>query len=193
MAGQPRPFFELTAAAALGRTLTTSPAGTTPVPAPPVPPAAPQVVTPPARELPAFQRPEVQYAEDLWQALLTWTSTALGGSGAFALDERGFTIGSVGGGMGVPPEVLLAAYTSVAQLLEAYLGAERTIHRIEVAAQGEPPVTMLTLHWAHEGVLIGIIGGRSPSEREVEIIRTTVTGELDRFAARGGGIQGRPS
>ncbi len=193
MAGQPRPFFELTAAAALSRTLTGSPAGTTMMPAPPAPPVAPQVVTPPAREFPAFQRPEVQYAEELWQALLTWTNTALGGSGAFALDERGFAIGSVGGGMEVPPEVLLAAFTSVAQLLEAYLGTERTVRRIEVAAQGEPPVTMLNLHWAHEGVLIGIIGGRSPSEREVEIIRTTITAELDLFAARGRETQERPS
>ncbi len=178
-----RPFFELSTAAALSRALrrgSSSPA--TVVPAPVAPPAA-AAPAPPATGLPPFERPPVRYAEELWQALLQWVSEALGADGAFALDQRGFAIGSVGGGLEVPPEVLLASFTSVAQLLEAYMGAERTVHRMEVAAEAQPPVSMFTLQWTHETVLIGIVGGRSPAEDELETIRTSITGAPERFAA----------
>ncbi len=182
-----KPFFDLAAVSELSRSLLRAGGplerSLTPT-ASEGPPAAPTPQTPPKPSaLGLFQRPEVRYAEELWQALLGWIREGLGARGVFALDMRGFFIAGVGDTSSVPAEVLMASFTSVAQLLEAYLSSDRPLSELLIVAEQEPPVTVFTVPWEEEGIFVGLYGGRSPSEQELEYLRQTIHQELGGFAS----------
>ncbi|NOZ93368.1 MAG: hypothetical protein GXP47_01345 [Acidobacteria bacterium] len=182
-----RPFFDLSAVSQLSRALRRAaapserplrPAATV---EPPAAPAPRTLAEPPA--LGPFHKPEVRYAEELWLALLGWIREGLGARGVFALDMRGFFIAGVGDTSSVPAEVLMASFTSVAQLLEAYLSSDRPLSELLIVAEQEPPVTVFTVPWEKEGIFVGLYGGRSPSEQELEYLRQTIHEELGGFAS----------
>ena len=181
MPGQSRHFFELAATSALSKALRRRETGGFPVP-PPV--ASPPEPAPVHREtsFPTFETPAVQYTEELWHALLAWIAEALGSKGTFAMDERGFPIARSGELGSAPPEVLLAAFTSVGQLLETYLGEERPVRALVVSAREEPDVVLMTFDWIGESILIGSIGGRIPTAAEAERIASTIQEQLQRIA-----------
>ena len=181
MPGQSRHFFELSAASVLSRALRRREVAE--IPAVPVQASAGQATAEPeGPALPPFEAPAVQYTEELWQALLAWLKEGLGASGTFAMDERGFPIARSGEAGVVPPEVLLAAFTSLSQLLETYLGADRPVRRVVVAAEGEPEVALMTFDWIGEEILIGSIGGRTPTVEEAGLIAGTIQDQLRRLA-----------
>lgn len=182
-----RPFFDLSAVSQLSRSLRRA-AAPSKRPIPPTTTVAPATTpAPPTLEEPAalapFHRPEVRYAEELWQALLGWIREELGARGVFALDMRGFFIAGVGDSSSVPAEVLMASFTSVAQLLEAYLSSDRPLSELLIVAEQEPPVTVFTVPWEEERIFVGLYGGRSPSEQELEYLRQTIHEELGGFAS----------
>ncbi len=182
-----RLFFDLSAAAELSRSLRRGrPASAHDHPPVPTvePPAAPAPKPLSERQgLPPFQRPRVQYAEELWHALLSWIREGLDALGVFALDKHGFSIANVGEVTFVPPEVLMASFTSVAQLLEAYLPGDRPLSELVISSEQEPPVTVLTLPWEGERVFIGLHGGRTLVGEDIEVLRATIREELARFSS----------
>ncbi len=184
MPGQSRHFFELSAASSLSRALRRRESAVRPLALQPVEtaPAEPAVST-----LPPFVAPAVRYTEELWQALLVWLREGLGAMGTFAMDERGFPIARAGEPGTVPSEVLLAAFTSISQLLETYLGPKRPVRRVVVMAEGEPEVALMTFEWANEEILIGSIGGRVPSIEEVRVVAETVQEQLRQITGAGAG------
>jgi len=125
----------------------------------------------------------VEYGEELWQALLEWIRKGLGALGVFALDGHGFSIAASGEGTPVPPEVLMASFTSVAQLLEAYLSAGRPLEGLLISAANEAPVMVVALPWQGEKIFLGLHGGRVPLEHEIELIQTTIEHELAQFTS----------
>ncbi|HHQ49289.1 MAG TPA: hypothetical protein ENK19_10470 [Acidobacteria bacterium] len=179
-----RHFFDLSGVASLSRSLrhggpVTTVAGAAPpapVPPPEASPAAPAA-------LPGFERPQVEYAEELWHALLEWIRRGLDAAGVFALDGHGFSIAASGEPTAVPAEVLMASFTSVAQLLEAYLSGDRPLSELLIAAEQEPAVTVLSVPWGEERIYLGVYGGRMPSGEDLNLMRTTIVAELASFSA----------
>jgi len=182
-----KPFFDLSAVSELSRSLRRGGSAPERLHGPPAvvetPPApAPR---PPARPagLGPFRRPQVHYAEELWQALLDWIRDGLDARGVFALDMHGFFIAGVGESTPVPAEVLMASFTSVAQLLEAYLSGDHPLSELLIVAEDETPATVITLPWEREGIYLGLYGGRTPSGEELELLRATVRDEMTAFGS----------
>ncbi len=195
MPAQHRPYFELGSAAELTRRLrggrvgsavtrvAAAPAPMVPAPAPPpAPPAGEEVVG--SAGLGPFEAPEARYAEELWEALLRWLKEGLGAEGVFAMDQHGFSIAGVGSEPFVPPEVMLAAFTSMTQLLDAYLGEDQPVRKVEFTVEDRLPLALFHFAWSGQTILVGVSGGRRLEAEEISRVATLMERELEAFAAR---------
>ncbi|GEM_PF-3794065 len=196
---QHRAYFELGVAAELTRRLRGTQAAPTvagraaapsptalapePQPAPPAPAPAPAAVAG-SSGLGTFHTPEARYAEELWEALLRWLKEGLDAEGVFAMDQHGFSIAGVGSEPFVPPEVMLAAFTSMTQLLDAYLGEGQPVRKVEFTAEDRSPMALFHFSWTGQTILVGVSGGRRLGAEEFAGVAAVMERELEAFSVK---------
>ena len=136
---------------------------------------------PPASGLSKPETGTVENATELWRALLSWTRTETAAKGAFALDQRGFLIASVGTLDPFPPEIFSETFAAATRLFDTYLSETQGIASVSLEFLPIGRFAIFPLKVDAASVLLGIAGEPPLDTSKMSQICETIVGEIAAF------------